>query len=808
MKMAGYLAWAVALADESAAARDFVDRVATDYLLLIHPKNKEMWTGFQQAGQTGYGPGIQVYHNAQIVHLLKSFSGSPSLDLTGGSWLKNFLYAEIYTSLPNNPAKFVPWGEPGIADTATQFYSQRFGPLLIDLYGTNSTEVKYWNYWIRTGSNQYTEAAMSTNPGPRFGLYANLFMQESDPTTNYSALETERAFNVADTVGVYPISAFVSRTGWASASDSLVFQAAFSLNYTVDHIGPGAPGAYKVFKGGWVLTEDSPTDTGSGTTTNMLLFGDAANMKSGNADHRVRLDRSKAGTGWAMSHTDMVDAYTSATAVSRAKRTLVHFKKVASPDYVVVYDTAATGSAKTIGQNLHYDKTSGQTSTMTDQTLPSLVWTGQDRRVSTAVVLPSGTGVASTYANLTDSHRENICASTNGISCASVTAAEFLIVHKPSTSINDAMPTVAALGTIDADFSGVQIEDATAPSVAVFAKAGTDQAAGSFTTTHSGTAQYIISGVSAGTYDVLRGATPVLNDFVVDANGVIPFESVSGAFTFSQGASPPAITITTTTLPNCVQFSPCSSTLAYSGGTPPVTWSKVSGDFCDGETMNATTGEISGTPTTIQTCNFTMRATDDLAQTDDQALSRTIVTPPPSMAVSASPGSNGVIIKFGTSGLDAQQSCTVDVFDSEIDSSTGLPRGLAGSAISLGGRSSRVISVGGLLPEHNHTISVICGVVASGSATFKTTASLGGTVSWHYDAVPSAYLQAQSAAKLTVEYNLSGQSPLSETNAACSSGCRVTLTLTSGAVYEIRHLWKTAADVILATTSLSPVAVP
>jgi hypothetical protein len=98
------------------------------------------------------------------------------------------------------------------------------------------------------------------------------------------------------------------------------------------------------------------------------------------------------------------------------------------------------------------------------------------------------------------------------------------------------MPTVAALTTIDSDYVGVQIEG-TAPSVAVFARAGVPQASGSFATTHSGTGQYVVSGLNAGTYDVSRGATLVLDDEVVDANGLLAFESLAGAFTLSTAGS-------------------------------------------------------------------------------------------------------------------------------------------------------------------------------------------------------------------------------------------------------------------------------
>ena len=84
---------------------------------------------------------------------------------------------------------------------------------------------------------------------------------------------------------------------------------------------------------------------------------------------------------------------------------------------------------------------------------------------------------------------------------------------------------------------GVQIEG-TAPSVAVFPKAGLYQTSTSFTTTHPGTGQYVVTGLETGTYDVVRGETTVLDDEAIDENGTIAFESVAGAFAIARSKSP------------------------------------------------------------------------------------------------------------------------------------------------------------------------------------------------------------------------------------------------------------------------------
>ena len=62
-----------------------------------------------------------------------------------------------------------------------------------------------------------------------------------------------------------------------------------------------------------------------------------------------------------------------------------------------------------------------------------------------------------------------------------------------------------------------------------------------------------------------------------------------------------------------------STTLVSSGGTPPLSWSVVSGALPVGLTLNPSTGQISGTPTTAGPSTFTIRVQDSGAtQQSDQ----------------------------------------------------------------------------------------------------------------------------------------------------------------------------------------------
>ena len=89
--------------------------------------------------------------------------------------------------------------------------------------------------------------------------------------------------------------------------------------------------------------------------------------------------------------------------------------------------------------------------------------------------------------------------------------------------------------------------------------------------------------------------------------------------------------------------------LAYSqpesalGGTTPYTWSIASGSLPAGLSLNASTGTISGTPTTAGTSNFTVRVTDGASPTPATTTKALSITTAAHVAISTTSLPNGKV---------------------------------------------------------------------------------------------------------------------------------------------------------------------
>lgn len=92
---------------------------------------------------------------------------------------------------------------------------------------------------------------------------------------------------------------------------------------------------------------------------------------------------------------------------------------------------------------------------------------------------------------------------------------------------------------------------------------------------------------------------------------------------FTIVASSNIVVINTQNCPSASQGENYNFPISISGGTPPYILTKIAGNFPTGINISGTS--LVGTPTILETQNFTLRATDSLGAFDDQSLSINVV---------------------------------------------------------------------------------------------------------------------------------------------------------------------------------------
>jgi hypothetical protein len=136
--------------------------------------------------------------------------------------------------------------------------------------------------------------------------------------------------------------------------------------------------------------------------------------------------------------------------------------------------------------------------------------------------------------------------------------------------------------------------------------------------------------------------------------------------TLSLYIAPTAISIATTTLPDCLVGNTYSQTLSASGGIPQYTWTITSGNLPDGLLL-ATSGVISGKATTAGTFSFTVKATDSTGVSATAFLTIMIRNATPTLFIERLTDNAVVLTVNGDPGVTYAIEATTDITDSIED---------------------------------------------------------------------------------------------------------------------------------------------
>ena len=183
---------------------------------------------------------------------------------------------------------------------------------------------------------------------------------------------------------------------------------------------------------------------------------------------------------------------------------------------------------------------------------------------------------------------------------------------------------------------------------------------GTLNQSYAGAALSATGGRSPYTWDILSGALPAgLN---LDSSGVVSGTPVGGTSTATfrvrdsgnpqeTATKPLSITITqptppritTTSLPAGTINTAYNQTVLADGGTGTLVWSVTGGQLPPGLNLNASNGNISGTPTVPGPFNFTLQVSDQAQLFDEQNLTITVELPAPPTITTTSPLPNAAV---------------------------------------------------------------------------------------------------------------------------------------------------------------------
>ena len=577
--LVAYISVGLALAKDDTRAALLAQESINYYLQHQYAYALSSYTGFTSAG-AAYTNDRTGWMLQMVAAMIKNSLVSGPDIYTGKQYSKLLLPYAYYTALPDNPVDML---------TFQDIYASKpnVHPLILGLgLQPSIPEAGYANYWMRTVRNDWTAAGLgqSTNCANSLCNYLPWEYVFADPAltqTNISTAPSQYLFADADYTACQSagytcyanaaMSHAISRSGWTANDDVVLSQFSYIYPANNDHSGGGNWGAVHIYRKGYLLAGDAQYGNNNLALDSMISVGSDANWAGGFGTPYRWAGTHPTGvsdSSYAYTLMDITADYKAAANVTRAQRSLIHFKGTGQ-DYVVWYDDVATSTGNIKKAYLHFYHADCYAAARCSDGASGITWGGGNNggtvvntatssRLQASILPVNGTNtVLLGYDNVDGSYtggtghtfRAYACAenaSSPGTCDAKATAGEWLAVFQPSTNTSDTLPTLKQPSCTAAggNCATLEIQDATHPKVAAFARQGALVSAMAFITTHSGTAQYVIAGLAPGRYSITVDGSVVANNTVMGGDTSLSFFSSSGAVSISLAGLPSAVSAT------------------------------------------------------------------------------------------------------------------------------------------------------------------------------------------------------------------------------------------------------------------------
>ncbi len=722
-----------------------------------------IWTGFS-ASNAVYHMQNTTGRILQWVHWTKNSVENAPDALAGTNIREQLALWMPFASVPNG-GPLLPVAEPALIYPAADRMASALIAMADDKTAIHSRQFQWWLknvlwYWPG-GSNFYSYGPEAIGYASGGWAWEHFVLYE--PTTvDLPIAETSHLFTAANDAlcrSVYGANCppgddirrvGISRSDWTDSSTYVGVNATgFGCR---EHCSSDLGGHFSIFKNRRpLLSTDTSALLGSRAQRGHLEIGSANNYYFGDPPIGTPTPWLSVSNNYFFMRSELTRIYTPAATVNKVERQTFHLKQ-GSADYVIDHVAASLAAPQTVRGWQHYNLDECGTPASTpcasiNRVARTAVHTQPDTRLSSRVfpvlgnvAIGTETGVetdGSYAAGAGASFRWHVCPSVNGVDCAPLaTEAEWFVVHQPSSNTGATLPPMSY--GVDGSFRHVEILDPVSPKFLAFTAYGVTGLDLSFTTTHTGTGQYFITGLTPGAYDVRRNGTLIVSSRpVMSGEHSLNFESLSGAIVVTW-RSP--LALVTTALPNAVLGQPYAGLIeATSAAGPPYTWEISSGTLCAGlapivapDTVSAS---VTGQAQALETCTFTVAVhTGGNQETATRQFTFTVVEPNPvPLAIQTAVLPAGRIgdqyrtairATGGTApvrwSVTGGQLCTGLAVDPATGLISGTPAGLAGCEFTLRatdlGNQFQERSFYIILIEDKQNILAFTGVEASHSA--------------------------------------------------------------------------------------------